>query len=394
MLRVYRPTIVHLPALRCYGYDAPYATIPEASRASIASPGYCRTVPRWVRRAAPAPAAKGPPSAKIQQAIEELGSERFAVRERASKFLWEAGAAAEDALRTAVKSKDEETSNRAKAILEKFDWGLYPDTPAEVVKVIEKFRGGDVATRLEAVGELMCLKPTRFATLRKLIAQEHDDNARQQMYQTMAFQGRLRRSGADRRQSPRRGERVARRFASRRRIRPAWATTPRFSSCAIGCRRLSSDSSPCARAARKAKPRRAAETLAYLYRVQKDWPAARAAAEQAKNKELENDVAWEANDWQTLSKAKELAEFRDGEFRGEQASYYRLAGNKAKYDKLIAELRKELAGVEGDDGSAFTLAARAIAKWPGRGCHQRSKRTAEVPAGIGFRFAVCPAQVP
>ena len=170
-----RLTIVHLPG-RWYGYDAPHATIPEAIRASIASPCHCRICsspasPRPHRR----PPRKPSPSGKIQQAIEELGSERFTVRERASKFLWEAGAAAEDALRAAAKSKDEETSNRAKTILEKFDWGLYPDTPAEVVKLIEKFRGGDASTRQEAVGELMRMKPTRFATLRKLIAQEHDE---------------------------------------------------------------------------------------------------------------------------------------------------------------------------------------------------------------------------
>ena len=69
--------------------------------------------------AAPAPTAppvaKGPSAEQIQKAIEDLSSPRFPVRERASKVLWDAGTAAEPALREAAKSKDEETSNRAKA---------------------------------------------------------------------------------------------------------------------------------------------------------------------------------------------------------------------------------------------------------------------------------------
>src|SRR5262249_29634561 len=35
---------------------------------------------------------------------------------------------------------------------------------------------------------------------------------------------------------------------------------------------------------------------------------------------------------------------------------YRLAGNRAKYEELIGELRKDLEGVEGDDAKAHELA--------------------------------------
>src|SRR5207244_348633 len=117
---------------------------------------------------APAP-VKGPTPDQVRQAIDDLASPRFAVRERASKLLWEAGKSAEEALRAAARSQDEETANRAKAIVEKFDWGLYPDTPAAVVKLIEKFRGGDPDTRQQAVAELIHLKPARFDVLRKVI---------------------------------------------------------------------------------------------------------------------------------------------------------------------------------------------------------------------------------
>ena len=131
------------------------------------------------------PYPKSPTAEQIQKAIDDLQSPRFPVRERASKALWDAGAAAEPALREAAKSKDEETANRAKTILDKFDWGLYPDTPADVARYIEKFRGGEPAVRQEAVGELMRMKPPQFATLRKLVAHEKDENARLQMHQVM-----------------------------------------------------------------------------------------------------------------------------------------------------------------------------------------------------------------
>jgi hypothetical protein len=305
--------------------------------------------------ATPAPARKGPSPEAIQQAIDELSSPRFAVRERASKFLWDAGAVAEEALRTAAKSKDEETSNRAKAILEKFDWGLYPDTPAEISKLIERFRSGDASVRQEVVGELIRLKPTRFSTIRKLIAQEQDDNARQQMYQSMAFQAR----------------RAVPELIVANQLNEA---SELLEVCLAPANPASLGDYAALQYLRKKVPeairrmedlrkkgsaeeqRRASEALVYLYRVQHDWPAARAAAIAAKNKDLENDVAWEANDWKALSKAHELPEFRGGDFRGEEAAYHRLAGNKEKYEEMMAELRKDLSGVEGDDGTAFVLA--------------------------------------
>lgn len=305
---------------------------------------------------APAPAArKGPSAEQIQQAIDDLSSGRFALRERASKLLWEAGSVAEEALRTAAKSKDEETSNRAKAILEKFDWGLYPDTPSDVAKLIEKFRGGDAGVRQEAVGELIRMKPTRFSTLRKLIAQEQDETARLQMYQTMAFQARQAVPSLI----------VANHLEEAADLLEICIASSNSMSltdyaCLQHLRNVVPDTINRMEAARKKavdkEGRRISEILVYLYRVQKNWRAARTAAEASKNKELLNDIAWEANDWKSLVELSQANELRGADTRGEEAAYHRLAGNKAEYDKIITELRKDLSGVEGDDGAAFTLA--------------------------------------
>ena len=81
--------------------------------------------------------------AEIAKAIRQLGDNDYAVHERASKFLWEAGQAAEPALQKALKSDDEEVAVRARTIMGKFKWGIYPDTPEQIVKLIRDYQFGD-----------------------------------------------------------------------------------------------------------------------------------------------------------------------------------------------------------------------------------------------------------
>jgi tetratricopeptide (TPR) repeat protein len=307
------------------------------------------------------PTSKGPAPEQIRQAIDELASPRFAVRERASKVLWEAGRAAEADLRAAAKSTDEETANRAKAILEKFDWGLYPDTPADVAGLIEKFRAGNPdaqqqkATRKQVVGELMRMKPSRFDVLRKVVAHEQDEESRKELYADMAGQAREAVPGlivagqldeADDlleiclapNNSPSLGDYATFQYL-RNRVPRAIARMEEL---------------------RKKGPaadvQRATEALVYLHRVKQDWAAAKALADAAKNPELQNDLAWEASDWKRLAERPGTGAAGDTEDRGARAAYYRLAGNKAKYDEIIGDLRKDLMGVEGDDAAAYELA--------------------------------------
>ena len=81
---------------------------------------------------------------RIQRAIADLGSADFAVRERASRELWNAGAEAEPALEKAVRETDDfEVVYRARQILQSFQVGIYPDTPADIVALIGQFRMGN-----------------------------------------------------------------------------------------------------------------------------------------------------------------------------------------------------------------------------------------------------------
>ena len=101
------------------------------------------------------PEKKEPPSKEqIAQWIKQLGHDDFDKREEASKKLEEAGQAAEAALQEAAKSTDQEVRQRAEAILEKFKYGIYPDTPKKVVDLIKAYHNADPNTRQNILGEL------------------------------------------------------------------------------------------------------------------------------------------------------------------------------------------------------------------------------------------------
>src|SRR5262249_2947361 len=104
--------------------------------------------------AAPAIAEK-PTAEQIQKAVKNLGNKNFNVREKATNLLWAAGTDAEPAVRGALTSDDPEVVRRARALLDKFDWGIFPDTPPGIVEQINLFRHGDRDARLQAVSRLM-----------------------------------------------------------------------------------------------------------------------------------------------------------------------------------------------------------------------------------------------
>jgi hypothetical protein len=104
---------------------------------------------------APAAAAAPPGSGEIARAIEDLGAGEFEKREAATELLWQAGKAAEEALRGAVRSTDPEVRTRAEALLARLRLGIRPETPPEVAALIDQFRfGGTAVLRRQALSEL------------------------------------------------------------------------------------------------------------------------------------------------------------------------------------------------------------------------------------------------
>ncbi len=126
--------------------------------------------------------SSGLPKLEVQRAITDLGSPDFAVRERASRQLWSAGAEAEPALERAARQSDDfEVVHRARQLLLSMQWGINADTPQDLVLLIGQYRLGDVNGKQVA---LQGLKQKGKADLAKLlIAKEADPDLRAQLNQ-------------------------------------------------------------------------------------------------------------------------------------------------------------------------------------------------------------------
>src|SRR5262249_50062768 len=130
-------------------------------------------------------AGDAPTSADIAKAIKQLGDESFAVREQASKFLWTAGQPAEAALQAALKSGDAEVASRARAILDHFEYGIYPDTPRHIVDLVQRFRSGNPTSRPATVKDLLALGLPGYAVVVRIAAAEKDPAFRRTLYQML-----------------------------------------------------------------------------------------------------------------------------------------------------------------------------------------------------------------
>src|SRR5262245_32290199 len=82
----------------------------------------------------PGAAPPGPSREQIARWVEDLPSDDADVWRLAVDRLWKAGPAAEPALKAARKHRDPDVQLRVRLILTRFDWGIFPDTPARVVK--------------------------------------------------------------------------------------------------------------------------------------------------------------------------------------------------------------------------------------------------------------------
>src|SRR5437764_14244634 len=85
-------------------------------------------------------AALFPAPEQIARAVDELGAPKFETRQAATDLLWRAGKPAEAALTQAAKRNDPEVRTRATALLGKLRLGIRPETPPEVLALIDQFR--------------------------------------------------------------------------------------------------------------------------------------------------------------------------------------------------------------------------------------------------------------
>jgi tetratricopeptide (TPR) repeat protein len=309
--------------------------------------------------AAPLPAA-GPakPTAKqIATWVEQLGDNDFATRQKASRLLWEAGEPAEAPLKQAARSDDLEVRRRANEILEKFRWGLYPDTPRDVVTLIERYQAGNADVKSAAVRELFDKGGAGCAAVAKILTAEPFPELRRNLLLVIA-------QDAPRAFASLMAEND---FGTLERLLEASLAVPLNESAAQNYAaywllrgRLDARIGPLRAKAERDNDPAAQAVLVYLYRAKGDLAAARTAAEKAGRQDLLEQVLIDQGDWAALAKLADDRRQPAEDLRGLafRLAYHRLAGDAAGVDKAAADLRAQL-GSRSED-AVLWLAAKAL----------------------------------
>jgi tetratricopeptide (TPR) repeat protein len=315
-------------------------------------------MPVVLAMSSPAPAAPATPPTgdQITRWVEQLGDNDFATRQKASQRLWEAGKPAEAALKAAARSDDLEVRRRASEILDKFRWGIYPDTPREVVTQIERYQSGTQQTKQEAVRKLFDLGGKGCAALVKVAAAEPDPEARQHLFQQIALDAgrafaslmaeddfttleQLLELGL----AVEHGDPMYQNYAAYWMLRGKLDERIKEVRAKLGGE----------------KDTTTWEVLTYLYRARGDLASAREAAEKTGRQELLEQVLADQGDWAALAK---LADGRDstGDFQalGFRVAYHRLAGDGPGLEKAVADLQKQVGDQTTDE--VVWLCAKAL----------------------------------
>ena len=290
---------------------------------------------------------------QIAEAIEQLGHPKYHVREKATKFLWSVGEAAAPALRRALKSDDPEVVHRARSILERFNYGIFPDTPKEIVQLAEQYRDGAPAAKRSAVQKLLEVGPEAYPTLLAISTSEADAGLRQEILRQLrphvTKMVPILLAGG----KPAEAEamlQLAAGTGSDSSIRDYAAYLLLTGRLDEHIRQLVAQGPASAHAAK---------SLVYFHRARGDLEKAREAAEKAGDERLLRSILLELGDWRGLAKPTGTNEFAtDIEALGFQAAYHRLAGDKDGFKKAVAEI-KALAGKGRKDLNAW-FAAEAL----------------------------------
>jgi len=283
--------------------------------------------------------ADAPNPDEIDRAVRQLGDDNYLVRERASKFLWEAGKPAEAALRGAATSEDAEVALRAQRILVYFRYGVYPDTPPEKVALIAQFRYGNTSDKQAALIGLRDLQdlPRALALLRT----EPDERLRKQLV-----------GGLTKNLDRTLGQMfVANQWAEAGQLLELGAVDD------AGMRNLAAYlllrdqldakiASLQERLAGQPDPSDA-RLLAMLLRAKGDLPAAQRAAEKTDDADLVLGLLFEQANWKPLAEQYDRATGNDlatssGDVvtLGYSAAHHRLAGNRQQFEKAADAIVK------------------------------------------------------
>jgi tetratricopeptide (TPR) repeat protein len=308
----------------------------------------------WAADGGAAPPPR-PTAADVVRWIKELGDNDFATREKASRKLWAAGEVAEDALRQAAATDDPEVKRRASDILEKFKWGVYPDTPKDVLNLIISYQAANNGNeKINLIGQLLKSGPYGRKALARIAAAEPDADVRIQVFERVS------------KELPdllAKGELDAVQALLEAGLHSGAMGPAYYSAFWLLRGKLDDRISFFASLAKdrdEERQKKADEVLVYLYRARGNLEAARRAAERAKRDDLVEAMLFEAGDWKALAALPELSNVdRPIEKWSFRAAYHRLAGNLKERDVDLAEVRKAAESDPDKEAMAF-IAAKAF----------------------------------
>lgn len=287
--------------------------------------------------------------AEIAGAIRNLGHPSFKVREQASQLLWKAGRAAETALERAAQSSDAEVVRRAQQILDRFRWGIYPDTPEEVVRLVDQYRSGDPNLREQAIEGLLRCGSLGYEVLLKIASAERNRAVREWFWNRVAVE--IPRALPATIQQGNLG--LAERMIELCAQEDNEQAIRNFAAFVLLRGRIDGKIREYEQRWERQGDRHSATVLTYLYRAAGDLTKALAAAEFVGDEFLIEALLHERGDWKKLAeRADDRAKVSgDIETLGFRAAYHRLAGNQAAFEKALDDIRRfaSNAGVEDGD---------------------------------------------
>ncbi len=305
---------------------------------------------------------------QIAQWIEQLGDNDFKVRENASKNLWEAGAAAESALEKALKSDDPEVARRARDLLDKFHWGIYADTPANIVALIRAYQSSEGNARMEVLQKLLHGGDAGLRAILKIAKAVKEESKRQELSAFVANQLPAAFLQAVTEAKYEKFEKLLELGHEGKFIEPAqyaayWLLRGKLAERIDHFR---------SQLSKHPDDKWSAQTLAYLHRANGDLAEARKTAEKSKLVDLLSGILYEMGDWKALSAYAESAPTHvvpskedihhvagmenSAEKWAYRAAYSRLAGRQKELDNAVRELRKFAESKEERESLAFVAA--------------------------------------
>ena len=276
----------------------------------------------------PAAGGKAPTEAEILEAISKLDSEDFVERERTQILLWNAGELAEPALEEAAKSGSAEARFRASRILERFRFGIYPNTPQEVVAMVQQFRRGGTDEKTQAISELA--RRGMFEIVRRLVETVEDDEQAEALARAAARESEKHAAELIAKGQHDEAAKILRTNAVTREAMQNFATfcvqsgsVVREREAIIGGNMRENDK---------------LELLHWLARVEGDFSSALDYAEKLGDKELARDTKIASGDLVAFAEGAEDLRLRTLKALGFRAAVERLRGEDAALEKTVKEI--------------------------------------------------------